>query len=143
MPSWKTYTNSQYGYSLNVPEFLSIEIRSDEYVKIGDKIAVVVWNIDPTLPLGDKPIVETSTDVQLSSEYSAKLLAGYLGVVGGFIPQQYRSYIIERNGLYFVITLYAVGLYDATEEDDLAQIGPLNPDDIPLFERIVKTMTLE
>lgn len=138
-PSWNVYNNQKYGYSLGYPGFYNAVAVSDEYVEIGDKIVVAVWNMDPTAPLGDGPVIESTTDVQLSG-YPAKLLTGYIGSVGGNIPQQFRRFVVERNGSYFVITLYALGLH--ATEGDVSQIAQLNPKDISLFDNMVTSMQI-
>jgi hypothetical protein len=139
IPSWNNYNNPKYGYSLDYPDFYNVVTVSDEYVEIGDKIVISVWNIDPTAPLGDGPVIESTTDVQLSG-YSAKLLTGYIGSVGGYIPQQFRRFVVERNGSYFVVTLYALGLH--ATEGDVSQIAQLNSEDISLFESMVTSMQI-
>ena len=139
IPSWNTYNNPKYGYSLDYPDFYNVVTVSDEYVEIGDKIVISVWNIDPTAPLGDGPVIESTTDVQLSG-YSAKLLTGYIGSVGGYIPQQFRRFVVERNGSYFVVTLYALGLH--ATEGDVSQRAQLNPEDISLFDNMVTSMQI-
>lgn len=139
MSSWNVYNNPKYGYSLSHPDFYTAVAVSDEYVEIGEKIVVAVWNMDPTAPLGDGPVIESTTDVQLSG-YPAKLLTGYIGSVGGYIPQQIKRFVVERNNSYFVITLYALGLH--TTEGDVSQIAQLNPEDVSLFDNMVTSMQI-
>lgn len=137
--SWRIYNNPKYGYSLNYPISYNVVTVSDEYVEIGDKIVISIWSIDPTAPLGDGSVIESTTGVQLSG-YSAKLLTGYIGSVGGYIPQQFKKFVVERNGSYFVIALYALGLHAA--EGDISQIAQLNSEDISLFESMVASMQI-
>lgn len=139
IPSWNNYNNPKYGYSLDYPDFYNVVTVSDEYVEIGDKIVISVWNIDPTASLGDGPVIESTTGVQLSG-YSAKLLTGYIGSVGGYIPQQFRRFIVERKGSHFVVTLYALGLH--VTEGDVSQIAQLDPQDIYLFDSMVTSMQI-
>lgn len=137
--SWNTYNNPKYGYSLNYPHFYDVVTVSDEHVEIGEKIVVEVWNIDPATSLGDGAVIESAADVQLSG-YSAKLLTGYIGSVGGYIPQQIRRFVVERNASYFVVTLYALGLH--ATEGDVSQIVQLNPEDVSLFDTMVTSMQI-
>jgi hypothetical protein len=137
--SWNVYNNPKYGYSLKYPAAYNVVTVSDEYVEIGDKVVVSVWDVDPTTPRGDGPVVESTTDVQLSG-YSAKLLTGYIGSVGGYIPQQYKRFIIERKDSYFVVTLYALGLH--VTEGDISKIAQLNAEDVTQFDNLVASMQI-
>ena len=137
--SQSTYTNFKYGYSLNYPSSYNVIAVSDEYVEIGDKIVINVWSVDPSLPWGDDPIIESTSDIQVSG-YPAKLLTGYIGAVGGYVPQQYRKIIVERDDSYFIVTLYALGLH--ATEGDISQIAQLAPEDVSIFDTIVTTLQI-
>lgn len=137
--SQNVYNNSKYGYSLNYPNSSNITVISDEYVEIGDKITVEVMNLDPTTPRGDGAIIENTSSIQFSG-YPAKLLTGYIGSVGGYMPQQFKKIVVERNGNYFVITLYALGLH--VTDGDISQITQLTPDDVSLFDGIVASIQI-
>jgi hypothetical protein len=136
-PSWNVYTNSKYGYSVAYPVIYNVVPVSDEYVEIGDKIVITVSNVDPTTSQGDGPVIESITDVQLSA-YPAKLLTGYIGSVGGYLPQQYKGYVFKRNDDYLVLTLYALGLH--VTEGDVSQIAQLNPEDITWFDNMIPSL---
>lgn len=133
------YHNSKYGYSLNYPEAYDIVIVNDEFVEIGSKITVEVRTVDPTVPRGDGAAIENTSAIQLSG-YPAKLLTGYIGSVGGYMPQQFKQLVIERNGNYFVLTLYALGL--RITDGDISQIAQLMPEDAALFDEIAESMTI-
>ena len=64
--SQSTYTNPKYGYSLNYPGFYNVIAVSDGHVEIGDKIVIDIWSVDPTLPWGDDPIIESTSGIQVS-----------------------------------------------------------------------------
>jgi hypothetical protein len=137
VPSWNTYNNGTYGYSLEHPDFYQVTVVSDEHIEIGDKLLITVSNMDPATPLGDGPVIESKADVPVSG-YSAQLLTGYIGSIGGNIPQQIRRYVFERDGYFLIITFYALGLHAI--EGDVSQIAPLDPNDISLFDTIVTTL---
>jgi len=136
-PSWNLYTNPKYGYSVAYPVIYNVMTVSDEYVEIGDKIVIMVSNVDPTSPRGDGPVIESITDIQLSA-YPAKLLTGYIGSVGGHIPQQYKTYVFKRNDYFLVITLYALGLH--VTEGDVSQIAQLIPEDVAWFDNMIPSV---
>ena len=134
-----TYRNSKYGYSLTYPSTLNVNVINDEYVEIGDKITVEVMSLDPTAPHGDGAVIESTSDIQ-SSGYPAKLLTGYIGSIGGYMPQQFKKIVVEQNGDFFVITLYALGLH--VTDGDISQIAQLTPDDVSLFDNIVASIQI-
>ena len=131
------YENERYGYGISFPQNLRVNVVSDEYVEIGDKIVINMMTMDPTKIPGDRPVFESSTDVQVGL-YPARLLTGYIGAIGGYIPQQFHMYIFARNDNFLTITLYALGLRAAG--GDLSQVVPLNPDDVPKFDSIVMSL---
>lgn len=133
------YNNSKYGYSLTYPGEYSIVAVTDEFVEIGNKITVEVMSIDPTAPRGDGVVIESDADIQFSG-YPAKSLTGYIGSVGGYMPQQFKQIIVERNGNYFVLTLYALGLH--VTDGDVSQIAQLMPEDVALFDEIEESMQI-
>jgi hypothetical protein len=135
---WLTYTNPTYGYSLEHPDSLAVGAANDDYVELGPKIVVSVWDKDPAAPLGDGPVNESVTDVELAG-YPARLFTGYIGSIGGYVPQQFRRYVIERNGVYWMITLYALGLH--ASGGDLSPIVELDPADVQLFETIAASVS--
>ena len=137
--SQSTYINPKFGYSLNYLSLYTVSAVSDEYVEIGDKIVINVWSVDPASPWGDDPFIESTSDIQVSG-YPAKLLTGYIGAVGGYVPQQYRKIIVERGDLYFIVTLYALGLH--ATEGDISQIAQLVPEDVPIFNDMVTTLQI-
>ena len=139
-PSWISYSNPKYGYSLSYPNVYAVKVISDEYVEIGEKMVMEVWDKDPTTALGDGPVIESTTDVQLPAGYSAKLLTGYIGSIGGNIPQQYRRYVIQQNNYYFIATLYALGLH--ATQGDISQIAQIDPNEIPLFDSLVASIKI-
>lgn len=134
---WLTYTNPTYGYSLEYPGTLSLHAANDEYVQLGEKIEVAMWDIDPGAPLGDGPAIERVTDLQLAGR-PARLFEGYIGSVGGYIPQRFKRYVVQTDDGYFLMTLYALGL--GASGGSLSQIAELDPADIQLFDTITATV---
>ena len=133
-PSYSLYENQKYGFSFSHPDFWPLTVQSDEYVEIGDKVVIIIWTADPLSLPGDRPIYETVTDAQPGA-YPGKLVTGYIGSIGGYIPQQIRMYVFEHNGYYIAFTLYALGL-NATE-GDVSQIAPIFSEEEKIFDNVV------
>jgi hypothetical protein len=134
---WLNYSNPTYGYSFEYPNTLSLDAENDEYVRLGEKIEVVMWDLDPGAPLGDGPAIERLTEVQLAGR-PARLFEGYIGSVGGYVPQRFKRYVVQTEDGYFLITLYALGL--GASGGNLSQIAELDPADIQLFDAIAATV---
>ncbi|MBI5294261.1 MAG: hypothetical protein HY869_02215 [Chloroflexi bacterium] len=56
------------------------------------------------------------------------------------MPQQFKKIVVERNGNYFITTLYALGLH--VTDGDISQIAQLAPDDVSLFDNIAASMQI-
>jgi len=138
--SMSMYQSQKYGFSFVYPDAFPLTIQSDEYIEVGDKIVVFVMTMNPAEVPGDRPLIETTSDVQ-PARYPAKLYTGYLGAIGGYIPQQIRMYVFEHNGVYIAFTLYALGLH--VTEGDFSQIVPIYPEDEKIFDNIVKGLELQ
>lgn len=139
-PSYSVYQNQKYGFSFSHPDFWPVTMQSDEYIEIGDKVVVGVWTTDPISLPGDRPIYETITDAKPGA-YPARLVTGYMGSIGGYLPQQIRMYIFEQNGVYITFTLYALGLN--VMEGDVSQVAPLFSEDVSIFDNIVAGLRFE
>lgn len=124
---------------MKYPYTYNVTVVSDEYVEIGDKITVEVMSQNPTVPRGDGSVIESTSDIQFLG-YPAKLLTGYIGSIGRYMPQQYNKIVVEQNGNYFVVTLYALGLH--IDDGDISQITQLTPDDVSLFDNIVASVQM-
>jgi hypothetical protein len=137
--SWNTYHDPQFGYSLQYPDAYEIVIVNTEQVEIGDQIVLRVDSLDPTTPRGGGTVIESTSALQVSG-YPAQLLTGYIGAVGGYIPQQYRRVVVEWEGSFLVMTLYALGLH--ATEGNMTEIIPMDPEDVVIFDQIVMSVQI-
>jgi hypothetical protein len=137
-PKWVTYSNRAFGFSIShPPEF---QTPADDYAEpygfIGDQ---VYFNITETSPLdcrGDCPVIEASGPVQIAGR-SAIRISGSIGAAGGNVPQQYLTYVFEKDNRYYTLTLYAVPGGSVTTNNE--SIQPLQAEDIQLFEQMLAT----
>jgi hypothetical protein len=140
--AWKTYSNPEYGFSVNYPaqlEILHNETSASLY--IGEQIHLLVGDGNPLDCEAGCPfygaLVESSGPTTVAG-LTATQVAGYFGSEGGDIPQRFLAYVIERDGHYYTFTLYALGL--RTTNHDLYSIWPLNEEDVVLFEELLGTL---
>ena len=134
---WTRYENPTYGYGISHPSSMMPNAQDDSFVELGNKIVIATSTTDPLSMPGGGTVYENTMDVQIGA-YPAKLVTGYLGSIGGYIPQQIRMYVFERNGTYFAFTLYALGLNAA--EGDPSQIAPISPEDVSRFDAMIQTV---
>jgi hypothetical protein len=134
---WKTYTNPEYGFSINYPAYLEINPGvTNDSLYIGEKIQVWISDINPLECRGDCPLVE-NTELVTVAGLDATKVTGYIGAIGGNIPQRYIRYILPRNNQYYLLTLYALSFRAAG--NDPATIWPISENDSALFEQVVGT----
>jgi len=131
------YENPTFGYSISHPMSFQVKSQGDEFVELGDQIVISVSETNPTAALGGGHVFETSTYIDIG-DYPATLLTGYLGSIGGYIPQQFRMYVFEHNGLYFSFTLYALGLH--ANSGNLSQVVSLGPEAVERFDELILTV---
>jgi WD40 repeat protein len=131
------YENPTYGYSISHPVSFKVKAQGDEFVELGDQIVISASENNPASAQGGGHVFETSTEMEIG-DYTATLLTGYTGAIGGYIPQQFRMYVFERNGLYFTFKLYALGLH--AQGGNLSQVVFLNPDDVERFDELILTV---
>ena len=148
--SWITYTNRLHRFSLRHPPGFDVP-PADLYESrgfIGDQIVFSVAEQDPYWlgclfeGLGDCPVMEQTELTRVSnSTRNAIRIGGYIGSIGGRIPQQYVTYLMREGGMYYTFTLYALGRDSKVERVDV--VWPLDEADIVAFERMMETLTFQ
>ncbi len=106
--TWATYTDEAHGFSLRHPAALALEFgpQVDGYgiVFIGDKIQVRTSSVDPLVCQGECPIMESTEPVTLAGR-DAYLVHGYIGSIGGNVPQHFMLYLIRSGSTYISLVL--------------------------------------
>lgn len=143
LEGWTSYTSDQYGFSLNHPADLEVVLSEFDNpplarFAVGDQIEIRINEFNPLECRGDCPVVE-QTESAVVDTFPATRMTGYIGAVGGNIPQQYVTYFLPRGERFFAITLYALGF--GGQSDDLATIRPFNEDDVAMFEQLLATVS--
>lgn len=144
---WKTYQNLAGGFSISIPSHLEIVEKSGLLGGlIGDRIDFHVldqsayWVDCQEGGIGDCPVMEEIHQVQVSSLQATRIY-GYIGAIGGNIPQEYVTYVIENAGRYYIFTLWAMDL--TTQSVEVNGILPLAPQAIEDFDSMMQTFQLE
>jgi hypothetical protein len=136
--TWTTYSSSDYSFSISLPTNLEIAPGANTpTLYVGDQIHVWISDTDPLQCRGDCLLVE-STGPATGAGLDATRVAGYMGAIGGSIPQRYLRYILRHDDRYYVFTLFALGR--GAKNECCSTIWPLNENDIALFDQILGTL---
>ncbi len=143
LEGWTSYASDQYGFTFDHPADLEVVLREFDNpplarFAVGDQIEIRINEFDPLACRGDCPVVEKTLQAEING-LPATRIEGYIGAIGGNIPQQYVTYFLPRGERFFAITLYALGF--GGQSDDLATIRPLNEDDVAMFEELLATVS--
>ena len=139
--NWKTYTNTKHNFSINHPINFVESAQNTDYGFIGEKIYFNVGTVNPLECRGACPVVKETTEVQIATLNATKIY-GYIGAIGGNIPQHILKYIFKKGDKYISFTLYARGQNDLTE-NPTGDYWPLEDTDIKLFDQILSTFRFE
>jgi hypothetical protein len=136
--TWQTYTNERLGFSISHPTEFNVRVDEDkpDHGRIGDQIFFDVSDLHPRDCRGPCPVLETLEEVTVAGQAATKI-TGYIGAIGGNIPQNFLMYIFERENRYYSFSLYALGDYEPTDD---WSTQPLRLEDVALFQQIMATM---
>jgi hypothetical protein len=136
--TWLTYRHESLGFSINHPAEFNIRLDDDmpDHGRIGDPIFFQVSDLHPQECTGPCPVVEAVENVTVAGEEATKI-TGYMGAIAGNIPQQYMTYLFERDNLYYSFTLYALGDHEPADE---WSTQPMALEDVVLFYQMMGTI---
>ena len=118
----------------------------DDSWQLGDRIKVEVLSFERSWiscfyqSMGDCPSVEIDQIVKIQNR-EVRRVEGYIGAVGGNIPQEFLTYIFNLGENALVMTVYALPF--GTQSVDISQIWPLGGMELDLFERTVNTVIIQ
>lgn len=143
---WKKFIDPIDRFEFVYPPTLDLLTESEgDAWKLGDQIQIEIlgptrsWITCFDQGLGDCPFVESDQMVQIG-EQDVRRVKGYIGSVGGNIPQEFLVYIFELGDKALVFTLYALP-FDA-DLTEVSMIWPLDGMELDLFERTVQTVII-
>jgi hypothetical protein len=137
--NWKTYTDPNGHFTFKYPTSYSLETETMPYLHRN-----ITWrfnNISALACRGDCPIINTKEQVTLG-EKSATKLTGYIGSVGGNIPQTYVTYELVSGTKYFIFSMQALPF--VMTKDEVPQYDPyatqqIKREDQLTFDQILST----
>jgi hypothetical protein len=144
---WTPFEDPQGRFSFVYPPTMTLTAgRSSNAWRLGDRIEVTLQGPGASFSacfdqaLGDCPIVQDDRTVTINGS-EARRVKGYIGAVGGMVPQEFLTYVFTVGSEKLVFTLYALP-FD-TKSVDIQQIWPLPGFELELFERTISTVTLQ
>lgn len=97
------------------------------------------WVVCQERGLGDCPVMLNIENAFIGDKEATKI-NGYIGAIGGNIPQEYVTYVFQEIYDYYIFTLWA--LPNDAQIDDAAMIWPLREKDIEIFERMLESIDM-
>jgi hypothetical protein len=143
---WNQFEDPEGRFSFLYPPTMSLspDVREDAWL-MGDRIRIEIldpqssWITCFDRPLGDCPVDESDERTSIHGR-EVRRVKGYIGAVGGRIPQEYLVYIFDLGDQALAFTIYALP-FDA-ELRDVSVVWPLEGMELDLFERTVETVTI-
>ena len=133
-----TYTNATHGYAIEYPNTVTFEgDGNSDVVWIDDQISISVSTVNPEEAQGDGPFIATAVPMSFGN-FPARRLNGYIGSVGGNVPQSYESVVVSHNDAFYNFTVYELKR-TATGSGDRTP-GSIPRPAIILFNYVVSTL---
>ncbi len=137
--NWKTYSGDIYNFKY--PENYNLDTNSYVTPYLNGNIT---WRYNSTSFLscqGDCPFVESQENTTLGGKPAVKI-SGYIGSVGGNIPQKYITYEVKLQNKYFVFSIQALTPFLTPNQSltyDQNTIQPIKSEDLKIFNQILST----
>ncbi len=143
---WNSFTDPDSRFSFIYPPSLEL-LPADKENKwhLGNRIRVEVLPFERSWigcfyqSLGDCPFVELDEYVKINGQ-EVRRIEGYIGSVGGNIPQEFLCYIFDLGGQALAMTVYALPF--GTQLSEVSPVWPLEGMELELFERTIQTVIL-
>jgi len=140
LQNWKTYRNTEYGFSVSFPEEYEVPNNNNDHGELGKKIAFFVSDFNPLDRKDDYPSTNKVESDVVITNLNAKRVEGITNIRGN-IAQQFIQYVFNKNGYYYSFALFALDKsdlehYTTTSEQNLPKISQK---DLELFDQILST----
>lgn len=134
--NWKTYTDPGDQFSFNYPPNYTLE--NDGNIYLNRNITWRFSNISSLDCRGDCPIIESKENSVLGGKFANKL-SGYIGSIGGNIPQRYITYEVPLTNDYFIFSIQALPYISGGKKSANNDPQPIQTNDLVIFDRILST----
>ncbi|MDP2860392.1 MAG: hypothetical protein Q8N98_01605 [bacterium] len=136
---WTIYKNKLLGFELKIPNGWEIKEEINDFVTIGDKIAVYGNSTNPEDCKVDCSVIDEK-ETRTINGINMRYLRGQRGAVGGNTPQSYVDYVIPRpeEGKYIIIQLQELSL-SAPLDLGRQKIEEIAESELKIFDQILST----
>ncbi|MEK7499008.1 MAG: hypothetical protein AAB649_00185 [Patescibacteria group bacterium] len=137
--NWNIYVDPYRQYSFKYPKTYSLDETARPYLNRN-----ITWsyeNISFSDCRGDCPFIKSSEKTSLGGKAATKI-SGYIGSVGGNIPQSFVAYEIPSGNKYFIFEIEALPFMLTGEEYakyNQADIQQIKSEDLLVFDQILST----
>lgn len=144
--TWPTYSADGCGFQIQHPPDASPpqECIKGQYHFIGKQVEFFVgednirWVACQEEPLGDGcPPIDEVVETEIGGKKASRI-EGYIGSIGGNIPQRYVTYIFEQGDDNFIFTLWA--LPKDAEVENLETTWLIRDQDLDTFEKMLDSL---
>lgn len=137
--NWSTYTDPNGQFTFKYPSTYTLTTDIVPYLNRN-----ITWrfnNTSLTSCKGDCPVISSKETTTLGGMPATKI-SGYIGAIGGNIPQNYIAYEAKVGTKYFVFEIQALPFVITAQETqgyDASKIYPISPTDLTNFDGIIST----
>jgi hypothetical protein len=139
--TWETYADEDHGFRIRYPNALQLElgvsVDGHRVVFVGEQVRIQTSPRDPLICRGECPMIENTEWLTVAGR-DVRRVRGYIGSIGGNIPQDFLLYDFRLGDAYASFVLYAESR--SAEVADASVIAPLKQGDIDLFETMMQTL---
>lgn len=149
MVGWKTFVSPDSNFSLKYPSEYELKTLVNLGYVINRNITLPSYPVSITACRGDCPVISSSEEVTLQIGVKAIKVKGYIGSIGGNIPESFIRYemlnphtVPERR--YTNIILWELP-QDINYQDKIKQyppdrgVNPISPEHEHVFDQILST----
>lgn len=147
--NWKTYSDQNKVYEFKYPQNYSLShfAGDNSPILLNNQIDWEITQHSAGECKGDCPVIINKRDATING-YQATIYNGWVGSVGGEIPQTFIKYEVREPGTvridgsnYFVITLWELDRRYAVQKNysSTRNPGTINQDDQITFDQILST----
>jgi hypothetical protein len=138
--NWKTYKDSQIGFQFKYPSTYTLGKLGEDTPLLNHNIYWDVSRYSYKECRGDCPIVDSTKEITIGDKQATKIY-GWVGSVGGNIPQSYIKYEIPiNNSDYLSFTLWELPQDgDLMKYEQDRQVQSVSQQDEAVFDQILST----
>ena len=125
---------------LTYPANVILENRGDDLAIFDHQIYYSPHDRDPADCRGDCEVRSSSTNKIIGS-YTFRVVNGYIGSIGGNVPQKFVSYELNNNGKFYIFQVRELKDYD--HSGPYRTMGDVPAQEVQLLETMLATLVMK